>query len=353
MKVRRASTHAAAHVLVARLDNAGDVLLTGPAVRAIASDARRITFVVSPGGAAAARLLPGVDDVIEFEAPWVGFDPPAVDAAAIETFVRTVERAGVDAAFVFTSSHQSPLPLAVLLRLAGVRWVGATSRDYPGSLLDLRRRPPDIDEHEVERALALVHAAGFSLPAGDDGRLAVREPLPAWRPFDTPYVVVHPGASVPARGYDAVRAAQLVDLLVADGWCVALTGGAAERDVTARAARAPRAAVRDLAGTTDLAQLAGVIAGARVVVCGNTGPAHVAAAVATPVVSIFAPVVPAARWRPWRVPTVVLGEQDIACAGCRARTCPLPTQRCLEAVTPDVVAEAVATLARRPQTMAS
>jgi ADP-heptose:LPS heptosyltransferase len=347
-----ASTRAP-HVLAARLDNAGDVLLAGPAVRAIASRAGRVTFVASGAGAPAARLLPGVDDVLEFDAPWVGFDPPAVDASAVDAFVRAVAQARVDAAFVFTSSHQSPLPLALLLRLAGVPWIGATSRDYPGSLLDLRRRPSPTGEHEVDRALAVVNAAGFSLPTGDHGELALRDPLPAWRPFDAPYVVVHPGASVAARGYDAVRAARLVDLLVADGWCVALTGGAAERDLTASVAGVPRAAVRDLAGATDLAELAGVIAGASVVVCGNTAPAHVAAAVATPVVSIFAPVVPAERWQPWRVPTVLLGEQDIECAGCRARTCPLPSQRCLEAVTPEVVAAAVATLARRPQTMAS
>jgi ADP-heptose:LPS heptosyltransferase len=171
------------------------------------------------------------------------------------------------------------------------------------------------------------------------------------RPFDRPYVVVHPGASVRARGYDATRAARVVDLLVDDGWCVAVTGGAAERELTARVAGAPRRSVRDLAGGTGLAELAAVIAGAAAVVCGNTAPAHLAAAVATPVVSIFAPVVPADRWRPWRVPTALLGDQDIDCAGCRCRTCPLPAQACLAGVTPNVVAAAVASLVRRPRTV--
>ena len=62
---------------------------------------------------------------------------------------------------------------------------------------------------------------------------------------------------------------------------------------------------------------------ADVVVVGNTGPAHLAAAVGTPVVSLFAPVVPAERWRPWSVPHVLLGDQSAGCALSRARTCPV------------------------------
>ena len=49
---------------------------------------------------------------------------------------------------------------------------------------------------------------------------------------------------------------------------------------------------------TSLAELAGVLERAACVVVGNTGPAHLAAAVGTPVVSLFAPVVPAERWAP-------------------------------------------------------
>ena len=93
--------------------------------------------------------------------------------------------------------------------------------------------------------------------------------------------------------------------------------------------------------------------GPLVVVVGNTGPAHLAAAVGTPVVSLFAPTVPAVRWRPWAVPQVLLGDQAIACAGCRARTCPYPGQPCLAGVTPEVVAAAVHTLAGTPAGVAA
>jgi ADP-heptose:LPS heptosyltransferase len=77
------------------------------------------------------------------------------------------------------------------------------------------------------------------------------------------------------------------------------------------------------------------------VVVGNTGPAHLAAAVGTPVVSLFAPVVPAVRWRPWKVPHLLLGRQDAPCAGSRARTCPVPGHPCLDEVTVEEVVAAV------------
>jgi ADP-heptose:LPS heptosyltransferase len=338
---------------VARLDNAGDVLLAGPAVRAVAAGAGRTTVLCGPAGRAAAELLPGVDEVVVFDAPWVSFDAPPASRPATDGLIDAVAERAVDQALVLTSFHQSPLPLALLLRLAGVATVAATSVDYPGSLLDVRH--PVLDGvHEVEQSLSLVGQLGYALPAGDDGSLAVRRPLPATRPFDAPYVVVHPGASVPARGWDAGRAAGLVGLLVARGWRVAVTGGPGERDLTrAVAGGHPADRVADLGGAHDLAGLAGVLDGAAAVVCGNTGPAHLAAAVGTPVASIFAPVVPAERWAPWRVPTVVLGDQAIACAGCRARTCPIPGQPCLRDVTPEAVADAVRALAGAPAEVAA
>ena len=57
------------HCLAVRLDNAGDVLLAGPAVRAIAAACGRVTMLAGPRGAAAARLLPGVDEVVAWRAP--------------------------------------------------------------------------------------------------------------------------------------------------------------------------------------------------------------------------------------------------------------------------------------------
>jgi ADP-heptose:LPS heptosyltransferase len=326
-------------VLVARLDAMGDVLLAGPAVRAVAAAAGRVALLCGPRGRAAAELLPGVDDVVEWAAPWIEPEPVAVGAAHVGELLLGLARHRPERAVVLTSFHQSPLPLALLLRLAGVRRISAISDDFPGTLLDDRVADPG-DVPEPLRALAVARAAGYELPPGDDGRLAVRRTLAA-APVEGRYVVLHPGTSVPARAWPVWRWVALAELLSRRGHRVVVTGGAAERRLTAEVAAANGA---DLGGCTDLAGLAAVLRGAEVVVAGNTGPAHLAAAVGTPVVSLFAPTVPAARWAPYGVPCVVLGDQAAPCAGSRARVCPVPAHPCLTSVDPGDVAAAVEAL---------
>ena len=327
--------------LVVRLDSDGDVLLAGPAVRAVAAGSDAVTLLVSPTGEQAARLLPSVDEVVVWSCPWTGFDPPAVDAASVHDLVARLTRGRYDVALVLTSYHQSPLPAALLLRLAGVARIVASSVDYPGSLLDVRH--PPVGPHEVERGLSLARAAGFSLATGDNDRLHVRQPLP---PLPNvveslgAYVVVHPSASVPARAPSPAQVRRLVQALVRSGRRVVVTGTAGDADLVATVA-VGEAGVVDLAGRTTFAELAGVLAGADCLVSGNTGPAHLAAAVGTPVVSLFAPVVAAEAWRPWGVPSVLLGDQHAPCAGSRARTCPVAGHPCLDGIEPAEVVAAV------------
>ncbi|CAA9259673.1 MAG: glycosyl transferase, family 9 [uncultured Blastococcus sp.] len=323
-------------VLVARLDNAGDVLLQGPMVRALAAGADRVVFLAGPAGAAAADLLPGVDEVWTWSCPWILGDPPPVDAADLAGLTDRVRALAPDDALISTSFHQSPLPLALLLRAAGVPRIAAISVDYPGTLLDVRHRLDD-DLPEPERALSLARAAGFELPDGDDGRLAVRRPLPPVEQAPG-YVVLHPGASVPARAWPARRCAEAVEALTAAGHRVLVTGGPDERGLTAAVAGVTGV---DLGGATSLPQMAALLAGAAAVVVANTGPAHLAAAVGTPVVSLFAPVVPVARWAPYGVPTVLLGDQSAPCRDTRARECPVPGHPCLTSVTAQDVVAAV------------
>ncbi|SDK99385.1 glycosyltransferase family 9 protein [Nonomuraea jiangxiensis] len=334
-------------VLVARLDDAGDVLLAGPAVRAVRTLAREVVFLAGPNGRAAAELLPGVDRVIEWRAPWIDHTPPPVTEDQVAALVTALR--GLDEAVVLTSFHQSALPLALLLRLAGVGRITAISNDYPGSLLDVRHVfDESVDVPEAERMLAVARAAGFELPKGDDGKLAVQRPLPdighflghqvgVGAPADKgAYVVVHPGTSAPARTWPADRHRQAVRELVEDGHRVVVTG--TERDLTAYVAGD---LATDLGGVTTFAELAAVIERAGVLVAGNTGPAHLAAAVGTPVVSLFAPVVPAARWAPYGVPVTMLGDQQASCRGSRARDCPVAGHPCLSQVTSEQVVKAV------------
>lgn len=335
--------------LVARLDSAGDVLITGPAARAVANAHRRVTALVGPRGRPAAELLPGVDEIVEWQAPWVDFDAPELTAAHAEGLIKQLRDTAPDRAYIFTSFHQSPLPLALLCRMAGIPWVGAISVDFPGSLLDLRHHVPD-GVPEPLRALSLTAAAGCALPPGDNGGLRVtgHAPMPAWlvRELDGgDFVVFHPGAAVSARRPSAARSAGMVDALAAAGYRVVVTGGENERELTEEVAGAHAV---DAAGRTDFAELAAVLAAARVVVAPNTAAAHLAAAVHTPVVSLFAPVVPRSQWAPYGVPVTVLGDQNAACRGSRARVCPLAHHTCLDDITDTALLAAVNQWGGRP-----
>jgi ADP-heptose:LPS heptosyltransferase len=327
-------------VLVARLDSMGDVLVCGPAVRAVASGAE-VVLLAGPQGAAAARLLPGAHRVRTLEAPWIAGGPRSVDRALADEVARIVAEEHPDEAILLTSFHQSPLPLALLLRLAGVPRITGASVDAAGGLLDTRLIPGESfpeDLPEPVRALRIVEAAGFPPPPGDDGGLAVVVPQErSPRAPEGRYVVVHPGAAVPARAYPAESHARVVDLLAERGHTVLVTGSPAERGLTA--AVAGTAGV-DVGGELGLTDLAIVLRDADAVICGNTGPAHLAAAVRTPVVSLFAPVVPAVRWAPWGVPVALLGDQGAPCAGTRARVCPVPGHPCLAGVAPEDVVQA-------------
>lgn len=337
----------APHVLVARLDSAGDVLLTGPAIRAVAAGASKVTMLCGPLGRSAAELLPGVDDIIEWRAEWIIATPQPIDPVAAYALIVDLRRRSIGETIIFTPQHHSPLPLALLAKMAGVSKVAGISADRAGSLLDVRLR--SADGHEVERALQLAAAAGHS-PVDGTALRVTPQPLPghssarATRLPDR-YVVVHPGVADTSRAWPAQRFAEVAARLANDGRCVLVTGSPAEAALCATVAASDRERVIDVCGRFTFNELAHVLEGADALVVANTGPAHLAAAVGTPVISLFAPVVPAERWAPWGVPVALLGDQQIPCAGCKTVVCPVPNHPCMTAVSPEQVVAAVRQLA--------
>ncbi|MER7014492.1 glycosyltransferase family 9 protein [Saccharopolyspora sp. NPDC000359] len=148
------------------------------------------------------------------------------------------------------------------------------------------------DQHEVQRWCRMLEHHGI---AADPADLALPRPPEELEPGA---VVVHPGASHGARRWPVERFAAVARRLAADGNRVVVTGSAAEEPLAQRVAElgglAPDAV---LAGATGLRQLAGLVAGAKLVVCGDTGVAHLATAYRTPSVVLFGPVAPA-QWGP-------------------------------------------------------
>ena len=163
---------------------------------------------------------------------------------------------------------------------------------YPG-YADPDAPPWRADEHEVSRWCRLVETYGF---AADPGDLDLRPPE---RRSPVPgAVVLHPGAKHGARRWPPARFAAVALTLRAQGHRVVITGSRAEIELASFVGRAAGLPPGDvLAGRTDLAELAAIVAGARLVISNDTGTAHLATACRTPSVVIFGPMSPS-LWGP-------------------------------------------------------
>lgn len=166
---------------------------------------------------------------------------------------------------------------------------------------------PDLPERrrwcDLLAACGLVTAAEAAAGADD---LAL-DPPPARRGPDGP-VVVHPGAAHGSKRWPVERFAAVARALAARGHRVVVTGTAEERPRTATVAAAAGARGADQGGRTDLAALLDLVAGARLVVTGDTGVAHVATAYGVASVVLFGPVGPAAWGPPPAGPHVTLTD---------------------------------------------
>ncbi|TQM57900.1 glycosyltransferase family 9 protein [Humibacillus xanthopallidus] len=148
-------------------------------------------------------------------------------------------------------------------------------------------------EHEVHRWCRLVSSAGWAVDPRDLRLDSPRATNPA-----PGAVVVHPGAAAPSRRWPVGRFARVANWLQDRDHRVVVTGSPDEvelADQVAAQAGLPSRAV--LAGRTDLAALSALVAGARLVVSGDTGVAHLAYAHGTPSVVVFGPTSPD-EWGP-------------------------------------------------------
>jgi ADP-heptose:LPS heptosyltransferase len=308
-------------------------------------EGRRLTLLTSPAGAHAAAYLPDVDDVIAFRAPWMKHGREREPAALADCVVE-LRRLDLDAAVIFTSFSQSPLPAAMLCHLAGIPLVAATCRENPYGLLTDWVAETELERplrHEVQRQLDLAAALGCTT---EDTRLSFRVPDRAGdairdrllsQGIDTsqPFIALHAGASAPSRRYPARRWAALLRLLgMGLHYPLVLTGSADEAADTAAIIAEAGIAATSLAGQLDLGELGALLRSAALLIANNTGPAHIAAAVGTPVVSLYA--MTNAQHTPWRVAQRVL-YHPVPCRDCLRSSCPQGHHACLDGLAPEAV----------------
>ncbi|MDQ1818111.1 glycosyltransferase family 9 protein [Massilia sp. CCM 9210] len=345
----------ARNVLCVRLDAMGDVLMCTPAIRAVkqARPDRVLTLLSSGSGVALAPYLDDVDAVIGYAAPWIkagGGHPPSSDSAFI---ARLAERR-FDAAVIFTSYSQSALPAALMCYMAGIPLRLGHCRENPYRMLShwvLEKEPESVIRHEVRRQLDLVGSIGCRGDSNARLQFAVRaHDVEAVRHMlgergiepRRPWVLMHPGASAASRRYPPARWAEVIRALARRTGCpVVLTGDAHEAELIDGIRLACGVRTHSLAGQLDLGQLGAAIRLATVVLSNNTGPAHIAAAVGTPLATLYALTNP--QHTPWQVESRLLFH-DVPCRFCYKSVCPEVHHDCLDKVAPEVVVEAVCSL---------
>jgi lipopolysaccharide heptosyltransferase II len=345
----------AKNILCVRLDSLGDVLMTTPAIRALKESGRerRITLLTSPAGASVAVLVPEIDSVLVYEAPWLKATAPRLDSRPEYVMADQLRQMAFDAAVIFTVYSQNPLPSAFLCYLADIPLRLAHCRENPYQLLTSWVPDPEPDKllrHEVRRQLDLVAGVGcqtadermsLRLPAGAQRRVtALLKELGLER--EQPWVIIHPGASAPSRRYPPEGFAAVARQLVREkGWQVVFTGTEAERDLVKRIQMEADVPTYSLAGRLNLGEMAALVALAPLLIANNTGPAHLAAAVGTPVVDLYALTNP--QHMPWGVPSRVLFH-DVPCKYCYKSVCPEGHHHCLRLVTPGSIVQAASEL---------
>lgn len=348
-------------ILLLRLERIGDLLMSAAAIEAVRASApgASIDLVVGSWNRDVAARLRGVDRVETLDAPWLARGAPGATTGAMLAAARRWRTRGYDLAINFEGDIRSH----ALLAIAGApRRVGFAMAGGGPLLTDVVEHSPD--RHTADNAAALIAAAfpgesyarsGAPAPFRLDVPLEARRAAAALVSPQGRYLVVHASGGRAIKQWDVDRFAEATTRIArALGAAVVLSGAPGDAAITAqvRAAQPPDVPVVDLTGRSDLLVLAAVLEDARLVLTGDTGPMHLAAAVRAPVVAVFGPSMPW-RYGPRDTAHRVV-RVDLWCAPCnRIRKPPARcvghTPDCLTGVTVDAVVDAARDLARETE----
>jgi ADP-heptose:LPS heptosyltransferase len=339
----------------------GDVVFTTPVIRALRRrfPSATIDYLVESAAAPVVRHNPHLSNVIEVDRPR-GLGRLGYDLA----LARQLRAQRYDVALDFHGGPRSAwlvracgAPLRIGYDIPGRRWAYTARVPWHPRLEPPRHSvlnqwdlvgpleigPPDPAGDAVEMV------PGHEAVAAATARLAHAGVTAA-----TPLVVLHVSASNPFRRWPRTSFARVAAALAAADPArrIMITAGPSEADaadaVAADAAQLAGAAAAGIVrcGEPPLEELEVIVARARLFIGGDSGPLHVAATTAVPIVAIFGPTLPA-RSMPWRspaIPAVALEPGPLPCRPCHQRRCVPGDFRCLGAITPDAVIAAAEAL---------
>lgn len=291
----------------------GDVMMSSPAMRALKqSFGSRITLLTSPAGSIVTPYLSCIDDVIVASLPWVKSD--GMDGGALLALAETLRGRSFDAVVIFTVYSQSALPAAMLSYMAGIPVRAAYARENAYDLLT--HWVPDTEPyeriaHQVERDLGLVKSLGADI---EDDRLLLESDARAALTLSgkleklgigEPFIILHPGVSETKREYPEQYWMEAGKLLGEEfGMPLLVTGSSTEKALADRIVSGIGTCAVSLAGTLNLGEFIQLVGRTVCAVSVNTGTIHIAAAMQTPAVVLYARTNP--QHTPWKSPFTLL-----------------------------------------------
>lgn len=332
-------------VLIVRLSALGDIVHTIPAAAAIrkAYPDARIDWAVDVRHRELVDLVSGIDRVVALESTSVGGWVEAV---------RRLRQARYDVAL----DLQGLMKSAVLARASGARRVVGFSiwhlREKAArpfySETDGHTPQPRSVGHVIFKNLRLLRTIGI-----DEQTVAFPLARPESAALDrvradvgnaTPFALLNPGAAWPNKRWPARQFADIAAFLRdVRGLQSIVLWGPAEQALAREVVEASDGSAR-LAPPTTIAELLSLTQAASLIVSGDTGPLHIAAAAGTPIVALFGPTDPS-RNGPWSADDVVVSRYP-ACACQYERRCRRPAS-CLAELS---AAEVTAAIQQRLQT---
>jgi len=322
-------------ILIVQTAFLGDMVLTLPLLRELrrAQPAAQLCVLTTETGRSLLSGSPYVDRCLVLNKGW-GREGRRSSWGLRHELIRQRFDAAV-------AAHRS-MRSGIIVRLSGARLrVGFAGA--PGSWAYNRRVAWDGDRHAVQRYLALSTPLGGAAAAADPRpRLSV-DPNAARKAAellesvgigsDDPLLCVAPGSVWPTKRWLAEGFARVVKAAPDRGLVPVLIGSPDERELCRQVASRTGAPV--LAGETSIPELVALIARARLVVANDSGAAHVASAVRTPVVSVFGSTSPALGYAAFGRLTRVVEHPQLDCRPCGrhgSRVCPLGHFRCMTEV---------------------
>ena len=344
---RRAVPAEPARILLFRLERIGDLLMVLPAIADLraAAPAAQIDLVVGSWNEEVARSVRGLDRVFRLDPPWLTRGSGGTTLRAVMRAVGEWRTSSYDVAINFEPDVRSNLIVA----MAGARWTAGYRSGGGGAVLDqaLVYQP---SAHTTDNARRLI-ASLFSVPVRSPGlpldvpEHSRQEAAALIGRARSPLVAVHVAGGRQIKQWDPERFGAVARTLVeARRATIVLTGGPGDEAlVEAVRCRLPPEHVVDATRASGLLAVGAILQRCDLMITGDTGPMHLAAAVGTPIVAVFGPSDPR-RYAPRGARDRIV-RIDLPCAPCnRIRLpparCTGRTPDCLALLTPDRVVDA-------------